>query len=414
MTSTGPPPAPPVRRVLLRTAFLMTGAAICVAFLLLQTGVVQVVLQAGLPVWPVLPLVVAPVLLLGLLPGVRDVEVAAARSLLGVRAELVTPPRLRAEHRRRSAAWVTLHVVLGGLAGAALVVVLPSLVVEVPGALAGTTPRWLARLDPVGLPPVVLGVLLALVGGALVVAVVVGAGALLARWAPWFLGPTWRDRLLVAEDRLAREAEHQRLARDLHDGIGHALSVVSLQAAAGRRLLATAPDRAASSLEVIEQTARAALDDLDQLLATLQDGPAPRRPTPGVADLERLVATHRALGLDVELELDPRLGAAALPTLVSTTAHQVTAEALANAVRYSAAAPVHVRVALTGAGPQERRVQVRVSSTPDAGARPRRTGGRGLRGMQQRVALLGGTLSAGPDPGGAWVLAADLPAPERT
>jgi len=300
------------------------------------------------------------------------------------------------------------------VAGAALAIALPSLVIAVRDALAGTTPGWLARLDPVGLPPVVLGVLLALVGGGLVLAVVVGAGGLLARWAPWFLGPTWRDRLLVAEDRLAREAEHQRLARDLHDGIGHALSVISLQAAAGRRVLAAAPDRAGSSLEVIEQTARAALDDLDQLLATLQEGPAPRRPTPGVADLGRLVATHRALGLDVDLELDPRLGTAALPALVSTTAHQVTAEALANAVRYSAAAPVHVRVALAGAGPPERRVQVRVSSTPDAGAQPRRTGGRGLRGMQQRVALLGGTLTAGPDPGGAWVLAADLPAPERS
>jgi signal transduction histidine kinase len=409
--STGTPDAR-TRRVLRRTAFLLAGAAICVAFLLLQTGLVQVALEAGIPVGPVLPLVVAPVLVLGLLPGVREVEVAGARALLGVRAELVTPARLRAEHRWRSAAWVTLHVLLGGLAGAALVVGLPSLVVAVRGVLAGRPPGWLAVLGVAALPAGVAAVLVAVAGVALVGALVVGAGRLMASWAPRFLGPTWHDRLLVAEDRLAREAEHQRLARDLHDGIGHALSLISLQAAAARRVLAADPARAAASLEVAEQTARTALDDLDGLLATLRDGPASRRPTPGVADLDRLVSAHRDLGLAVTAELDPRLLEAGLPALVSTTVHQVVAEALTNAARYSGDGPVRVRVALAADGSPGGRVEVRVTSRPDTAARARRTGGRGLRGIAERVELLGGTVRAGRE-GERWLLAVDLPVPER-
>lgn len=403
--STGSPP----RLVLLRTAFLLAGAAICIAFLVLQTGVIQVVRQSGLvPVWVTIPVVAAPLLLLGLLPGVREVEVAAARSLLGVRAELVTPQRLRAGHRWRSAGWVSLHVLVGGAAGGALVVGLPWLATQLPAVLAGRTPGWLPGR---GLPDVLLGLLLEALGAVAVLAAVVLAGAVLARWAPWFLGPTWHDRLLLAEDRLAREAEHQQLARELHDGIGHALSLISLQAVAGRAVVGVQPERAEASLQVIEQTARSALDDLDQLLGSLRAGPASRRPTAGVADLERLVASHRTLGLQLDAELDPRLAGAALPTLVSTTVHQVAAEALANAARYGAAGPVRLRVRLVGAAGQGRRLGVEVTSRPDHGSRPRRTGGRGLRGMAERVHVLGGTMTAGPDGHGRWVVAVELPVP---
>jgi len=309
---------------------------------------------------------------------------------------------------------VALHVLVGGAAGIGLVVGLPALLIAVPGVFAGNRPRWLPAL---GLPDVVLGVLVAVLGTAAVVAAVVLAGAALARWAPWFLGPTWRDRLLLAEDRLAREAEHQRLARDLHDGIGHALSLISLQAVAGRRVLASSPERAESSLEVIERTARGALDDLDGLLASLRhgttggSGPAPRRPLAGVEDLERVVAAHRALGVTLEADLDPGLGAAGLPTLVATTVHDVVAEALANAARYSSGGPVRVRVALGGGGGRERQVRVAVTSPLAADRRPRRTGGRGLRGMAERVALLDGRLSAGPDGHGCWRVDVELPAP---
>ena len=407
----GAVPGSRVRRILLRTAFLLAGAALCLAFLLLQTGLVQVVRQSGVaPLWVAVPVVVAPVLLLGLLPGVREVEVAAARSLLGVRAELLTPDHLRAEHRWRCAVWVSLHVVVGGVAGAALVVGLPGLVTEAPALVAGRRPGW---WPGPGAPGALLGLLLVVLGTALVVAAVVMAGAAMARWAPWFLGPTWRDRLLLAEDRLAREAQHQRLARELHDGIGHALSLISLQAVAGRRVVGVEPARAEASLQVIEQTARSALDELDAMLGSLRDGPVPRRPAPGVADLERLVATHRALGLQLETELDPELGSTALPGLVSSTVHQVAAEALANAARYGPGGPVRLRVGLAGE-PHRRRVGVEVTSRAAGGAQPRRTGGRGLRGMAERVDVLGGTMTAGPDGHGRWAVAVELPVPESS
>ena len=404
------PPGSRARRVLLRTAFLLTGAALFLAFALLQTGMIQVVRQTGVvPLWVAVPVVVAPLLLLGLLPGVREVEVAAARSLLGVRAELVTPEHLRAEHRWRSAVWVTLHVVLGGAAGTALVVGLPGLATEAPGLVGGRRPGW---WPAAGAPGPLLGLLLVLLGAAVLVAAVGAAGAAMSRWAPWFLGPTWHDRLLLAEDRLAREAEHQRLARELHDGIGHALSLISLQAVAGRRVVAAEPARAEASLQVIEETARAALDDLDSLLGSLRDGPASRRPTPGIDDLGRLVASHRALGLQLDAELDPRLDGAALPSLVSSTVHQVAAEALANAARYGPGAPVRLRVGLAPGGARGPRDPVAVTTRAPDGTRGRRTGGRGLRGMAERVDVLGGTMAAGPDAQGRWVVAVELPVPE--
>ena len=236
----------PVRRALLRTAYLLVGAAICLSLLLPGTGLVQVGRQRlGVPYVVSTAVLSVPSLLLGLLPGTREVEVVAVRSLLGVPAELVTPRRLRSDHRLRNVAWVDLHVLFGGLAATALA----------------------------------LGL----------VAAVVLIGLLLCRLAPWFLGPTWRDRLDLAEQRLAREVEHQRLARDLHDGVGHALSAISLHAAAARRALARDRGDAASSLQLIEESARGALDELDTTLGLLRDGAVRARPEPGLEALDALV-----------------------------------------------------------------------------------------------------------------------------
>ena len=186
-------------------------------------------------------------------------------------AELVTPRRLRSDHRLRNVAWVDLHVVFGGLAATALALGVPTAAADL---------RWWWAV------PASLGL----------VAAVVLIGLLLYRLAPWFLGPTWRDRLDLAEQRLAREVEHQRLARDLHDGVGHALSAISLHAAAARRALARDRGDAASSLQLIEESARGALDELDTTLGLLRDGAVRARPEPGLEALDALVRTHRELG----------------------------------------------------------------------------------------------------------------------
>ena len=106
-------------------------------------------------------------------------------------------------------------------------------------------------------------------------------GRLAARSAPAFLGPTAVDRLALAEARLAAEAEHTRLARDLHDGIGHALTIITVQTAAGRRVLEDDPATAARALAAAEEVARGALEELDSVLAALRDPGERTGPEPG-------------------------------------------------------------------------------------------------------------------------------------
>jgi signal transduction histidine kinase len=234
------------------------------------------------------------------------------------------------------------------------------------------------------------------------------------------LGPTPYDRMETALARARREAEHTRLARELHDGIGHALTVVSVQAAAGRRVVAANPGAAADALAAIEDTARSALAELDQLLAVLRDdaddprGPreVPQRsedtswgggaPLALEPALDDVVSAHRRAGLDLSAEIGLPAG---LPALLSRTVQRIVTEALTNAHRHGAPGPVRLTVGHDGD-----RVLIEVVNPVRAGSRPGRrpSGGRGLSGIWERVALFGGTAEAGPD-GGRWVLRATLP-----
>ena len=382
------------RWVVRRTAWLMVGAAIGLAAVLLLTGLAQVVTGGG-GLWTLLFL--APALLLGLLPGVRDLEVTAALTLLGASGDLVVPGRVRAAHRWRTVVLVTLHLVLGLVAAALLVALLPGLVAAAVALVRGQDETLVAlRLDalPRGL---VAGLLPVLAAAALLA--VGGIGRLAAHLAPRLLGPTAHDRLEVALARLDAEAEHTRLARDLHDGIGHALTVISLQAAGGRRVLPRSPEQAGGALQRIEETARAALDELDSMLGLLRDD-RPRVDEPDLSRLPALLAAHRSSGMALVAEVEP---VGDLPALVSGTAYRVVAEALVNASRHAGPGPVELRLQRT----PDRVVVDTVSPLPGRPADGSRTG-RGLAGMRERVALFGGRLDAGPDDQ-SWVLHAEIP-----
>ncbi len=387
------------RAAVLRTAWLLLGAAIGLAVGLLAFG-----LAAVLDPWvpgpqPVLAAgCLAPFLLLGLLPGVRELEVTAARAMLGVTAELVVPAQPEAGHRWRSVVWVVLHLVLGLVAAVALVGFGPGGVVI---GLAGVTgePTSIAGVGvpALGVPGLAaLGAAMVLVSGA----VALGLGVLAARLAPAFLGPTAGDRLELAEARLAAEAEQVRLARDLHDGIGHALTIIAVQASAGRRVLDRDPDTARRSLAAVEEAARRALDELDAMLAALRDPGERPGPGPGVERLSALVAAHREAGLLVTTET-PHLPS--LPAVVSSTVYGVVAEGLANAHRHGGAGEVVVRVTADPGA-----VRVVVDSPRPVRARARTSGGRGLVGVRERVGVLGGTVEAGLGDG-RWRLAATIP-----
>lgn len=389
-----------LRRSTLRVAWLMVGAAIGLAAVLLLTGLAQVVSPGRgwgqVVVTVVLLLLVA---LLGLLPGVRDLEVTAARTLLDVQAELVLPERPTAAHRGRTVATVLVHLVLGLLAGVLLVGGLPGLVTSTFLQLRGEPVRLAGWTFPV--LPGVAAVTVGLVGVALVLLAVAGLGRLAAWSVARLLGPSTEDLLEVALTRLEAESAHTRLARELHDGIGHALTIIGLQAAAGRRVLSTQPRRTEEALGTIEDTARGALTELDDMLGTLRSGAVVRETAPGLDRLDALLATYRDGGMTIVSEVGPLPW---LPHLTSSTAHHVVAEALTNAARHGSPGPVRLRISTSARALRLRVVSPLPAEAPEQPA----SRGLGLTGVAERVRLLGGTSSAGPD-GTSWMLTAELP-----
>ncbi|TCK24978.1 sensor histidine kinase [Pseudonocardia endophytica] len=348
---------------------------------------------------PLLALTVVVGVAVAVVPGVRALEVTAARSLLGVTLPEPDPSTERDwSVRRRGALWLLLCMVLGGLGALLLLLGLPT-------AVGFLIAPWLPQPPlPTGADawwaPVV-GVLTVVAS----VAVVVAAGALLARAAPRLLGPTPSERLaaelVVAQRRATRQAERARIARELHDSVGHALTVTTLQAGAASELLDSDPAFARRALAAIEETGRRALDDLDHVLGVLREDDGAVEAPRDLDALDTLVDGARTAGVEVEVYRDGEL--AGLPAVVSREGYRLVQEALTNALRHAGPVPVTVRLSAARTG-----LELTVDNPlPSDGTRTGR-GGRGLRGMAERAALLGGQLTAGPDDG-VWRLAARLP-----
>jgi signal transduction histidine kinase len=389
-----------IRWVVLRTAWLLVGAAIGLAALLLAFSVAQVIdPSGGMSRIGVSALCLAPVLLIGLLPGVRELEVTAARTMLGVAGELVVPDRPRAEHRWRTTVLVTFHLVAGLLAAALLLGLVPGAGVLTVASLRGRFESLAnIQVQPVAAP---LALLLGLAAVLAALLVVWALGRLAGVVARRLLGPTDRDRLEVALARLEAESEHLRLARELHDGIGHALTIISVQAAGGRQILSRNPPQAGEALATIEGTARQALTELDGMLGLLRHEAASPSSTPDLDQLPSLLEAHRSAGMELSVELS---AAAEVPRLVSTTAYRIIAEALTNAQRYAGPGPVRLTML-------QRRGLLTVEARnplPTGAPRPAAGSGLGLQGIGERVALFGGTVRAGAERT-AWVLHAEIP-----
>jgi signal transduction histidine kinase len=209
------------------------------------------------------------------------------------------------------------------------------------------------------------------------------------------------EREAERERRLASAEERTRIARDLHDSAGHAVNVILVQAGAARLLLERDPARSRAALRTIEDVARETLVEIDQLVRALRDpgGTDGVEPPAGLAALDTLLARSRAGGLDVEIE--ERGDRRALPPGVDQAAYRILREALTNASRHGTGT---ARVELSyGATALE--VAVTNPLPPDA---PEQRAGHGLVGMQERAALVDGTLEAGVD-GGSFEVRATLP-----
>ncbi|MCM1947708.1 MULTISPECIES: sensor histidine kinase [Streptomyces] len=217
-----------------------------------------------------------------------------------------------------------------------------------------------------------------------------------------------RQRAHLVEAERAAARERARIAREMHDILSHAVSLMIVQAEAGPVAVRRAPERAEAAFEAISATGRDAMDQLRRMLGVLRDEDSGdgRSPQPDLAELPALLDRVRAGGLDVRYETSG--GLAGLPAPLAATAYRIAQEALTNTVRHARARTATVRIDRSGA--------LLTVLVRDDGRGPRTTPGRaaghGLAGMRERAAAHGGTATAGPGPDGrGFEVRAELPVP---
>ena len=281
-----------------------------------------------------------------------------------------------------------------------------SLMYDIAPALAGVSAvflvalvreRWLAYV----------GLALAIVVVAVTVRNNTGGGAddfafiCLGLFPFWLLGRALRHKQDEAETAAADE--RTRIARELHDVVGHSVSVMTIQAAAVRRLLRPEQAREREALLTVEQTGREALAEMRRVVGVLRarDERASLAPQPSLREVEKLAEQARAAGLDVDVrkEGDP----VDLPAGVELAAYRLVQEGLTNALKHA-----HARRAEVVIGYREDGLEITVT---DDGRGPSAVNGagHGLDGLRERLALYGGELEASPADGGGFTLRGTLP-----
>jgi signal transduction histidine kinase len=364
--------------------------------------------------WGALLLDIGPVLILAVaMVSIRDPRGdLAAGTLLAVVAPLA--------FRRRWPLAVLVVVAAGVLAtgGRAALVEIPAV------ALASFTMGDLARdrsRSAIG----VLVVAAAMAGGFLIgsgdpfTSIVLPFVILVPSWVVGDFLRGWRaDRVAHTAESVRRERERERavqaaiaeerrsVARELHDVVAHGVSVMLIQAGAARKVLRTAPDQAEQSLLAVEATGREAMSELRTLLGVLADDSegAGLAPQPGVAQLDILMDRVRQAGLPAELQIDG--SRRDLPASLDVAAYRIIQEALTNALRHAQRARTVVHLSYEA---QQLRLEVLDDGPSMPGDRDPAEPGRGLLGMNERAAFVGGRFEAGPRLGGGYAVRAWLP-----
>ena len=214
------------------------------------------------------------------------------------------------------------------------------------------------------------------------------------------------DQTELERARLAVLEQRTQFARELHDVVAHHMSLMAIRAESAPHRLGALPEPVRAEFGSLSGSAREALADMRRLLGALRsDQPAAYAPQPGLADLPGLIGTARHAGMTVELSAPRALDQ--VPPSTGLCAYRIIQEALSNAGRHAAGAPVAVSV-----HHDADTVTLQVTNGPGIAAGQRVNGhgpGHGLAGMRERVELLGGSLSAGPAPGGGFTVSAVLP-----
>lgn len=396
-----------------RWAYLIIGGALFLPYLM-ATLVPATLLTRNQEPSPGPGLAVALVLALILaaataaLPRVRTVQAQAAAALLG--APLPDSAHTTATTWRsttRAGAWLALHAATGFTTCMATMVVLTEAALLALTPLADTAatlapgPLTITGERPLTGHHRLLGPLY----GALLLAaflyLIALAGTALAGLAPLLLGPSAADRLAAAQAQARDLSQRNRLARELHDSIGHALSVVALHAATAARLLEHDPDFARQALNAIADQARTATAELDHALGLLRQEHATTAPAPDLADLPHLIEATTTTGADTNTRINGRTDR--VPALVSREAYRICQEGITNALRHGAPAPLALTLDI-GA----RHLDITLANPLPPKHRHRGRTGRGLAGMTERVHLLGGRLHTRTHQG-HWYLNVHLP-----
>ncbi|CAM5600721.1 sensor histidine kinase [Streptomyces aurantiogriseus] len=272
--------------------------------------------------------------------------------------------------------------------------------VTVRAVAAGLGVEWLLSFVRIGLRPALASEWAV---GALVYAVCVGLGE--ARHQ-WLKGRSAAARRLAGAEEARRQAgdtERRRLARELHDVSAHHLTSVVITADAARRLGDSRPELTADALAFAERTGTETLTSLQRLVGLMRDTDGGADPRPMTARIEELIAGFGRLGRPIEAELPDDLAGPAAEAV-----HGIVREALTNALRHAPGCAARVSVR-RGDGVLE----LTVDNAPPRGSAPHGAGGlgsgRGVAGMKERAAAVGGELTAGPEPGGGWRVRATLP-----
>ncbi|MFF1556746.1 sensor histidine kinase [Streptomyces sp. NPDC058279] len=353
------------------------------------------------PHMPWVPLLI--VVPFGFVPWVRLAEGLQARFLLtpdegdSVEAAIAAAASERWGDRWRTLLWLEIRLVVSGAAMFASVF-LPVLGLQLT-AIAVGHPMAADIIPPFPVPPRWAAALLAPVPLAALIFLVVLLGEMITAIARRLLGPSAADRVSALEARTEQLLERTRMARELHDSIGHALTVAVVQAGAARA--AGDPAFTERALCAIEETGRAALEDLERVLLVLRESAQPPSRRPTLAEADRLLESARASGAEVDAQLKGSLET--LPGPVTREGYRILQEALTNVLRHCGPVPVRVRVEM---GPG--RLDLEVTNPLPDGPSVITGGGGGLRGMRERAALLGGEAETGPHEG-RWRVRARLP-----
>jgi signal transduction histidine kinase len=367
--------------------------------------------------------------------GLGIIERALVEALLGEKIDPPTSPQAEGtsyakkakaiisdSYTWRSFAWLLLRFPLG-IAGFVMTVVLVSVtfsLVVAPASLFigdlsdrfGRTdidwqevdiwlegvPEWSVWLLPIA------GVFMAAVSAH----IISGFGRLHALMARPLLGPSEREQRAVLKQRTDVLEERTMLAHELHDSLGHTLTMMVVQAGAAGHVFDSDPEFARDALGNIETSGRQALGELDRILGLLrEDQGADTAPQPDLTSLTGLIEQMDAAGMEIRLTAEG--GLEHVPRDTSRFAYRIVQEALTNVLKHAGAAATEVRLHRT-AGALEIEVidegpGLSVSGGPDGPG----AGGRGLVGVRERVALLGGSVEAGPRPEGGFRVWARLP-----